>query len=103
MHHPTSRPPTLDVFEGLSKWGECRLRPEHRENLTYVELKKHGRDEEWKPLFAFMVVGGQVVFRLQAATNGRTVVYDPTTNTFSDLSTGIPVRDDSSVRGPEGG
>lgn len=83
---PTSRPPSIDLFEGLTKWGEVRIRPEHRENIHYIELRRIGKDEQWKPLFGFTLVGGQVMFRLMAQKNERTVVYDPSTNSFSDLA-----------------
>ena len=75
----------LDVFEGLSKWGAVRLRPDHLENVIYVELLPQ-HTEEWKPLYMFTIIGGRVAMRVLAEKNDRVLVYDAATHTFSDLN-----------------
>lgn len=76
--------PTLDLFEGLTRWGKVRLRPEGRDNTMKVELKRDG--EEWKPIFTFIAVAGKIAFRIDVGSSGRDVVYDPSTGTFSNLA-----------------
>lgn len=93
----------LPIYEGLTQWGWARITPEHGENLVHLELKRLGKDEVWKPLFSFVALDGRIVFRTNAENNGRMVVYDATTNTFSDLRTEGTVRNNSSVRSREGG
>lgn len=77
---------SLDIFSGLTKWGEVRLHPKHLENTITVEVKRVGREEQFKPLFTFTVVNDRLAFRVEAEHNSRVVVYDPKTGQFSDLA-----------------
>lgn len=71
-----SEPLSLDVFEGLGKWGEVRLRPHHLDNLIHVELRRVG-ESMWKPILTFVVVGDRIAYRTypermaDAATIGK--------------------------------
>jgi hypothetical protein len=94
--------PTLPVFEGLTQWGDTRLRPEHRENTLYLELRRQGT-EEWKPLFAFVAINGRIAFRLMAEKAERMVVYDPTTHTFADVDRSSSLRDNPTLQRREVG
>jgi hypothetical protein len=95
--------PTLDVFSGLNKWGEIRLRPLHRENLILVELRHIGAREEFKPIFGLTAIGDRIAFRVYAERSERTVLYDPVTYTLSNVATAESLREHPAIQRSEDG
>lgn len=96
--------PTLPLMEGLSRWGTVRLRPDHLENVVHVELLQASKPElGWRPLYSFTAVAGKVAMRIRAEKNDRILVYDATTNTFSDLAGTAQVRNAPDLRTSEVG
>lgn len=94
--------PRLDIFEGLQKWGEVRLRSHHLDNTMYVELRRD-RTEQWKPLIAFIAIDGKIMLRIMAESNNRVVCYDGITGTISDVASQSKLRDRVDLRNGEAG
>ena len=78
--------PTLDLFEGIKKWGQIRLRPEFApDNLIHVELREEGT-EVWKPIYVLCAVAGKIAMQAKVGHSGRNLIYDPDTHSFADLT-----------------
>lgn len=89
--------PTIPIYEGTSQIGDLRIRPKYLENLVFIEFKRID-SEQWTPMFQMVALAGQIAFSTVPVLGKKVKVFDPATNTISDLTTVHAIRDDSSLR-----